>query len=109
MHPFLDESFLIPWSRLVPETITDDITEALGVAQKNIDDLCEEVAAEDLSFENTLLALEEATEKLSHSWGLVSHLDSVRNSDALREQYNAMLPGITQFYSSIPLNEKLWQ
>jgi len=107
--PYLDDSFLIPWSKLVPEAITPDITIALEEAQKNIDALCKETSSADLTFENTLLALETATEKLSHAWGMVSHLDSVRNSDALREHYNAMLPEITQFYSGIPLNERLWQ
>ena len=107
--PYLDDSFLIPWSKLVPEAITPDITVALEEAQKNIDALCKGTPPADLTFENTLIALETATEKLSHAWGMVSHLDSVRNSDALREHYNAMLPKITQFYSGIPLNEKLWQ
>lgn len=107
--PYLDDSFLIPWSKLVPKAITPDITIALEEAQKNIDALCEDNSSDDLTFENTLIAIERATEKLSHAWGMVSHLDSVRNSDALREHYNAMLPKITQFYSGIPLNEKLWQ
>ncbi len=109
MPPYLNDSFLISWSQLVPEAITPDISDALTQARQNIEELCGEVAPADLTFENTLLALEKATEELTRAWGLVSHLDSVRNSDALREHYNAMLPEITQFFAGIPLNEKLWR
>jgi len=109
MHPYLDDPFSISWSRLVPDSITPDIECSLQQARKNIESLCEAISPDDLTFENTMLALENATEQLTRAWGLVSHLDSVRNSDALREHYNSMLPIITQFYSSIPLNEKLWR
>ncbi len=41
--------------------------------------------------------------------GRVGHLDSVRNSEALRAAHNAMLPEVTQFFSRIPLNTALWK
>lgn len=107
-HPFLQDDFAIRWSALIPGAIEEDISLALERAEKNIAVLCEETPAEDLTFENTLLALDEATEELNHAWGLVSHLDSIRNSDKLREAYNAMLPRVTQFFSRIPLNDQLW-
>lgn len=108
-HPFLEDEFHIRWSRLVPDAVEPDIKLALEVAETNIAALCEDFEPDSLTFENTLLALEKATEDLSSAWGKVGHLDSVRNSDALRESYNAMLPEVTQFFSRIPLNEKLWR
>jgi len=108
-HPFLDRSFHIRWSRLVPEAIEPDIREALGRAQRRIDALCADFDPSELTFENTLLELERATEDLSMGWGRVGHLDSVRNSDSLRAAHNAMLPEVTQFFSRIPLNSALWR
>lgn len=108
-HPYLQDDFFIRWSALVPEAVEPDIRKALERAQERVDALCADFDPESLTFENTLLAMEEATRELSESWGLVSHLDSIRNSDALREAYNAMLPEVTQFFSRIPLNEKLWK
>jgi oligopeptidase A len=107
-HPFLEDEFHIRWSRLVPEAIEPDIREALSRAQKKIDGLSAPFAADELTFENTLLELERATEELSMAWGRVGHLDSVRNCEALRAAQNVMLPEVTQFYSRIPLNAALW-
>ena len=109
-HPFLDHSYQLCWSRLVPEAIEPDITLALDEARSAIENLAAPVGDDEtLTFENTLLALEEATEDLDLAWGRVGHLDSVRNSDELREAYNAMLPKVSEFYAGIPLNEGLWK
>ncbi len=108
-HPFLSQDFHIRWSRLVPEAVEPDIREALRRAQERLDALCAEFDPASLTFDNTLLALEQATEELSMAWGRVGHLDSVRNSEPLRAAQNAMLPEVTQFFSRIPLNAALWK
>ena len=107
--PFLADKFQIAWSELKPENIVSDITEAIETAQNQVDLISQPSSAGDeLTFENTLIALESAYEALSRPWGLVSHLDSVSNSDPLREAYNAMLPKVSEFYSKVPLNSGLW-
>lgn len=107
-HPFLEEDFRVHWSRLNPQHIEDDIQLALAEAEKNIDQLANE-SLEGLTFENTLLALEEADEKLGVAWGKVGHLNSVCDSKELRDAYNAMLPKVSEFGAKIPLNEGLWK
>lgn len=108
-YPYLDPSLPIRWSKLTPEHVEPDITEALRRAQVNLDAIRSLPAqADDLTFESTFLALEEATRELSTAWGLVQHLDAVCNGPALREANNRMLPAVSAFYARIPLDPKLW-
>lgn len=107
-NPFLLPAFHIPWSQLAADLIQPAIEQALQRAQAAVD----EIAARDLAsltFENTFLALEHATEELNLAWGKVTHLQSVADSPALREAHNAMLPHVSTFYARIPLNAALWQ
>ena len=41
--------------------------------------------------------LELATEKLGRAWGVVNHLNSVRDTPELRAAYNEAQPKITEF------------
>lgn len=106
-HPFLNTDFHIRWSALTPERIVPDIEAGLEQAREKINALTR-LDPGNLTFENALLALEEATEDLSVAWGKVSHLTSVNDSKPLREAYNKMLPKVSEFFAKIPLNEKVW-
>jgi len=108
MHPFLADDFHIRWSTLVPEAVEADIHHAIALAQEKIQAICDQDPAS-ASYESTFLALEEATEALNRGWGRLNHLDSVSDHPSQREALNRMLPAVTDFYSSIPLNESLWQ
>ena len=106
-HPFLTDKFHIRWSQLVPEKVQPDIEAGITEAQSNIDEICA-VSPEEATYENTFAALELATESLSRGWGRLNHLASVRDNDAQRKALNKMLPEVTAFYASIPLNAELW-
>lgn len=106
MNPFLTEDFYIRWSTLTPDHIEADISKALEGAEAAVHTVANQSAP--LSYENTIVALDDALETLNRAWGLVSHLDSVCNSAELRQSYNAMLPKVTEFFSGIPLNDRLW-
>ncbi len=107
-HPFLDEGDQPKWSTLQPEYIENDISLALEEAEKNIQKI-RNLNPADVTFLNTIKALEQSTSLLNSAWGLVSHLDSVCNSDDLRKAHNAMLPAVSEFGAKIPLDGKLWK
>ncbi len=52
--------------------------------------------------------LEDATEALGRSWGVISHLNSVADSPQLRTAYGEMLPKVTTFFSSLGQNLALY-
>lgn len=107
MHPFLAPDFHIRWSTLVPEAIEPDIRRALERARENVEAICAQDPAT-ATYASTFLAYEEAARELNDGWGRLNHLDSVCDNPAQREALGKMLPDVTEFYSSLPLNERLW-
>ena len=106
-NPFLDTSFLPDWSALTAEHVEPDIRKALDEAEEQIDAIASR-SDEELTYENTFGAFEEATDAVMKAWGKVNHLDSVANAPELREAINTMLPEVSAFSAAIPLNEKLY-
>ncbi len=107
MHPFLAPGFQIRWSTLVPDAVEPDIRHALALAKQNIEAICAQEPAA-ATYESTFLAFENAAEQLGDGWGRLNHLDSVCDSPAQREALGKMLPEVTDFYSSLALNDRLW-
>jgi oligopeptidase A len=108
MHPFLAPDFHIRWSTLVPEAVEPDICHALELAKSNIEIICAQDPAT-ANFESTFLAFEKASEALNDGWGRLNHLDSVSDNPAQREALGKMLPEVTDYYSSLALNDRLWK
>jgi oligopeptidase A len=52
--------------------------------------------------------LEVATEKLGRAWSSVNHLNSVADTPELRAAYNATLPKVTEFYTRLGADERLY-
>ena len=52
--------------------------------------------------------LDVATEQLSRAWGAVSHLNSVADTPELRAAFNAALPRVTEFYTRLGADERLY-
>ena len=53
--------------------------------------------------------LEDATEQLGRSWGVVSHLNAVADTPELRAADGAMLPKVTAFFASLGQNLELYK
>ncbi|MBP6507257.1 MAG: M3 family metallopeptidase [Opitutaceae bacterium] len=107
VNAFLAPSFLIPWSKLTPDQIEPAIEQALTGAQAAVTAIGVQDPAR-MTYASTFLALEQATEELTVAWGKVGHLQSVADAPALREAYNKLLPKVSGFLASIPLDPALW-
>lgn len=60
------------------------------------------------NWQNFVAPLEHLNEHLSNVWSPISHLNSVLNSDALREAYNLCLPKISAYYTELGQNHDLF-
>ncbi len=53
--------------------------------------------------------LDLANERLSRAWAVVAHLHAVDDNEAIRQAYNAVLPGITGYRSELAQHPGLYQ
>ena len=107
-HPFLAEDYHIRWSALTPDHVEADIDKALEIAEANLEKI-RKLDVGDVHYENTFGILEAASEVLDRAWGRLNHLDAVSNNEQQRAALNAVLPRVTAFYTSIPLDESVWE
>lgn len=107
-HPFFAKDFPVLWSSLESGAIEPDVREAIRLAEERLAAI-KGLGADEVTFENTFLALENLSEELNRAWGRVNHLDSVSNSPELRVALNKMLPVVSEFGSSISLDADLWR
>lgn len=107
MHPFLASDFHVRWSTLIPAAVEPDIRHALEQAKAAIEAICAQ-DPEAATYESTFLAFENASEPLNDGWGRLQHLDAVSDNPTQREALGKMLPEVTDFYSSLALNDRLW-
>ena len=105
-NSLLDFSDLPLFDRIQPEHVSPAVDALLVEAQAAL----EKVTGSDfLANWNSISAvLDVATEKLGRSWGAVSHLNAVADTPELRAAYNAALPVITEFYTRLGADERLY-
>ena len=105
-NPLLDFSALPLFDQILPQHVKPAIESLLLDA----DAALEKVTASDFPASWSAIAgtLDVATEKLSRAWGAVSHLNSVADTPELRAAYNAELPVITEFWTRLGSDERLY-
>jgi oligopeptidase A len=106
-NPLLSISFEIPFDRIEVAHVEPGIQELIRQSQERIDTIVSDASPR--TFDNTMLALERATENLDYALSVVRHLESVTTTPALRAAWNAVEGPASEFYSRIPLNEGLWK
>ncbi|MCA0392499.1 MAG: M3 family metallopeptidase [Proteobacteria bacterium] len=104
-NPLLDFSGLPRFDAIRPEHVAPAIDQLIAEAEAAVR-AAETVAP--VSWERFVVPLDDATERLARAWGQVVHLEGVANTPALREAYNAQLPKVTRFWSTLGQNLALF-
>lgn len=104
-NPLLDFSGLPRFDQIRPEHVGPAIDTLLEQAEAAVK---QAEAVSPVTWESFVTPLEDATERLWRAWGQVSHLQAVVNTPELREAYNANLPRVTRFGSSLGQNLALY-
>jgi len=105
-NPLLSFEGLPHFDQIGPEHVAPAIEQLLADANAAL----ETVTAPDFapSWSGIARVLDVATERLSRAWGSVSHLNSVADTPELRAAYNAALPKVTEFYTRLGADERLY-
>ena len=106
-NPLLALEFRIPFDRIRATHVEPAAAELLCDARARLEAIATQPG--ERTFENTMHALDHLTEPLDCAIGVVRHLESVATYPELRAAFNAVEPGVSAFYSSIPLQEGLWK
>jgi len=105
-NPLLSFEGLPHFDLIGPEHVESAIAQLLAEANTAL----EAVTAPDFepSWTGIAVVLDVATERLSRAWGSVNHLNSVADTPELRAAYNAALPKVTEFYTRLGADERLY-
>ncbi|MFM7227645.1 MAG: M3 family metallopeptidase [Betaproteobacteria bacterium] len=82
------------------------ITQLLHEARETVAQL-EQSAV--IGWDAFVVPLEAVTERLGRAWGVVGHLNAVVDTPALRAAYNENLPKVTEFWTELGQNLKLFE
>ena len=105
-NPLLDFQDLPLFDRITPDDVAPAVDALLAAANAAL----EHVTAPDFPADWNAIAreLDVATERLGRAWGAVSHLNSVADTPALRAAYNEALPRVTEFWTRLSSDERLY-
>jgi oligopeptidase A len=106
MNPLLDFTGLPRFAEIKPEHVAPAIEQLLAESRALVARLLADEALP--TWQDFVVPMEDANERLSRAWGPVGHLNAVMNSPELREVYNATLPKITQYYAELGQNLALF-
>ena len=105
-NPLLNTSGLPLFDRIAPDHVAPALDDLLAAAEKAL----ETVTAADFpaNWKSMAQSLDVSTERLGMAWGAVSHLNSVADTPELRAAYNAALPRVTEFWTRLGSDERLY-
>ncbi|HEY0563188.1 MAG TPA: M3 family metallopeptidase [Methylophilus sp.] len=105
-NPLLHFAGLPKFNEVKPEHVGPAIDSLIAEGRALIEALATQTEA--ATWHNFALPLEDHSEKLSRAWSQVGHMNAVVNSPELREAYNDNLAKLTDFYSDLSQDERLY-
>jgi oligopeptidase A len=105
-NPLLLGEGLPPFDQIQPDQVVPAITELLKQLDTELTKLEANVVP---SWAGLVVPLEQIEERLSWSWGIVSHLMGVKNSPELRQAYESMQPEVVKFWNRLSQSQPIYE
>jgi oligopeptidase A len=105
-NPLLDFTDLARFDAIRPEAVGPATEQLLQAASAALETVTRPAFPAD--WQTMARELDVNTERLGLAWGAVSHLNAVADTPELRAAYNAALPQITEFWTRLGADERLY-
>lgn len=106
-NPLLSFTDLPPFSEIKPEHVKPAVEQAIEDCRAKIEQVLE--GNTQPTWENVIAPIEEVDDRLSRLWSPVSHMNSVMNSDELREAYESCLPILSEYGTWVGQHKGLFE
>ena len=106
-NPLLETHELPPFTAIRPEQVEPAIEKLIDQNRTALE--IQLASLEEVTWDSLIEPLDTHNEILNQAWSPVSHLNSVVNSDALREAYNNCVGKLAQWGTEVGQNEALFQ
>ncbi len=108
-NPLLSIAHPIPFDQIRAEHVEPAIAALLRESREALQKLEGGGESAARTYDTTLAALEESTQKLERAMTVVGHLESVATTPELRAAYNAVQPQVSALLSSLPMSTGLFR
>ena len=106
-NPLLTFTDLPPFSAIKPEHVKPAVEQAIADCRRTIDQVLADNPQP--SWETVIAPIEAVDDRLSRIWSPVSHMNSVVNSDELREAYESCLPLLSEYGTWVGQHKGLFE
>ncbi len=106
-NPLLDAGTGLPlFDQIKPEHVSPALDVLLAESEAALEKVTGPTVPPD--YDALSLLLDVSTERLGRAWGAVGHLNSVADTPEIRAAYNEGLPRVTEFYTRLGADERLY-
>jgi len=110
-NPLLETHILPPFSSITAEHVEPAISELIAQNRTHLQQVLASIAASSQAptWSSLVAPLEAQGDKLDQAWAPISHLNSVCNSDEMRNAYTASIALLTEFNTEMSQNDALYK
>ncbi len=105
-NPLLNFSDLPLFDQVRPEHVAPAVEQLITASNQALETVV--AAGFPAQWLDLSKTLDVAGERFGRAWGMVSHLNSVADTPELRAAYNASLPVVTEFWTRLAADERLY-
>ncbi|MEE9356281.1 MAG: oligopeptidase A [Methylococcaceae bacterium] len=106
-NPILEPTELPQFSKIKPEHIIPATEQLLDEARQLVEEKL--AAAQRYTWENLIQPIEDIDDRINKAWSPISHMNSVVNTNELRDAYNSCLPKLSQYATEMGQHKKLFE